>query len=202
MSYPSTFTSIFARNCSVRRIEAPQAKAFLQANHRYGWSRCKYCYGLFVERKGGGVRDSSGAEGFETGTLVAVATFSNARRWKKIPGNAAGKTDTTITTTSSTDTGTTGNEPVMIRSYEWVRYASLLGVRVQGGMGKLLKAFIQEVDPDDIMSYAPLPIGPDGTPQSTGDDGEVYTTLGFTLEQRKEFPGGVSLKFRLKLRDY
>lgn len=197
MSYPSTFTSIFARNCSVRRIEAPQAKAFLEANHRYGWSRCKYCYGLFVERKGGGVRDSSGADGFEAGTLVAVATFSNARRWNKVPVNAAGKTDTTITTETAT-----GNDPVVIRSYEWVRYASLAGVRVQGGMGKLLKAFIQEVDPDDIMSYAPLPIDTDGMPSPCGDDGDVYEKLGFSREGIKEFPGGVSLKFRLKLRDY
>lgn len=185
MSYPTTFTSIFARNCSVRRIEAPVAKAFLEANHRYGWSRCKYCYGLFVERKGGGVRDCSGGEGFERGTLVGVATFSNARRWKKGLDAAGG-----------------GNGALVIRSYEWVRYASLVGVRIQGGMGKLLKAFIQEVDPDDIMTYAPLPVGNGGTPVENGDDGRAYTLLGFTLEDRKEFDGGVSLKFRLKLRDY
>lgn len=191
MSYPSTFTSVFARNCSVRRIEAPQAKAFLQANHRYGWSRCKYCYGLFVERKGGGVRDCSGSEGFETGTLVGVATFSNARRWKKGAGVSCDGNSTE-----------SGNSAFVIRSYEWVRYASLVGVRIQGGMGKLLKAFIQEVDPDDIMTYAPLPVGDDGAPVENGDEGQAYTLLGFTLEDRKEFDGGISLKFRLKLREY
>ena len=64
------------------------------------------------------------------GTLIAVATFSNARRWVK--------------------------EGKEIRSYEWTRYASLPDLRVSGGMGKMLKAVIKEGHPDDIMSYADL----------------------------------------------
>ena len=84
------------------------------------------------------------------GTLVAVATFSNARKWIK------------------------GDKE--IRSYEWTRYASLPGLRINGGMGKLLKAFIEEVRPDDIMSYADL----------EWSEGDVYRQLGFTLEGRKD----------------
>ena len=160
MSFPESFISVFARNCKVMRIEAADAKAFLEANHRYGWSKCRYCYGLFVEREG---RDGH----FRAGDLVAAGTFSNARRWDK-----DGRT---------------------ISSYEWVRYASLEGTRVSGGMGKILSAFTGEVHPDDIMSYAPL---------SSGDEGEVYSKLGFTLEDIKEFEGGRSAKYRLKLTEY
>ena len=43
-------------------------------------------------------------------------------------------------------------------------------------MGKLMKAFIEEVQPDDIMSYADL----------EWSSGEVYSTLGFTEESLKE----------------
>ena len=63
-----------------------------------------------------------------------------------------------------------------IRSYEWIRYASLPGIRVIGGMGKLLDAFVEYVKPDDVMSYADL----------EWSDGEVYRTLGFEQEGVKE----------------
>ena len=88
--------------------------------------------------------------GVEPGSLVAVATFSNARKWQK------------------------GDKT--IRSYEWTRYASLPGVRLSGGMGKMLQAFIQDQQPDDIMSYADL----------EWSEGAVYEQLGFALEGRKE----------------
>ena len=86
----------------------------------------------------------------EPGTLVAVAEFSNARRWKK--------------------------EEKTISSYEWTRYASLPGLRVNGGMGKILNTFIKEVKPDDIMTYADL----------EWSEGKVYESLGFVGEGRKE----------------
>ena len=62
-------------------------------------------------------------------------------------------------------------------SFEWVRYASVPGTRVVGGMGKLLKAFIkdaaemgQEVGmPVEVMSYS-------DNEWSTGD---AYMQLGF-----------------------
>lgn len=120
------FRSIFARKCEVRRIVKPVAAAFLEENHSYGDAACRYRYGLYLGEE-----------------LVAVAEFSNARRWQK--GDA------------------------VIRSYEWVRYASLADARVVGGMGKVLKAFIDEVHPDDIVSYADL----------EWSDGKVYRTLGF-----------------------
>ena len=79
----------------------------------------------------------------KAGGLVAVASFSSGRTWVK-----EGRT---------------------VRSYEWVRYASLPDVRVVGGMGKVLKAFEEDVHPDDVMSYADM----------EWTDGAVYERLGF-----------------------
>mgnify|MGYP003294685763 CR=1 FL=1 len=160
MSFPEHFISVFARNCNVRRMDSPEARTFIERHHRYGWSKCRYCYGLFVEKEG---RDGQ----FHKDDLVAVSCFSNARKWEK--------------------------DGTSIKSYEWVRYASIEGVRVSGGMGKMLNAFIEDIRPDDVMSYAPL---------SEGGEGEVYLKLGFTLEEIKEFGNGKSAKFRLKLTDY
>ncbi len=150
---------IYARNCVVREIGRAQAEAFLEANHRLGFTRCRHLYGLFLEH---GSQDS-----VPQGTLVAVSGFSSPRIWKK------------------------GERTV--KSYEWVRYASLRDCGICGGMSKMLKAFIEEVHPDDVMSYA----------DATWSNGEVYRKLGFTEEEAKIFPdGSKSLKFRLKLTEY
>jgi hypothetical protein len=57
----------------------------------------------------------------------------------------------------------------VISSYEWVRYASRRGVRVAGGMGKLLNYFVKEQSPQEIMSYA----------DRDWSEGDVYKKLGF-----------------------
>ena len=143
LAHLEKFTSLYARNCRVKKIDKETAAAFLEQNHSYGDAACRYRYGLYLRRP-------SRCGTFEAETLVAVATFSNARKWQK------------------------GDK--VIRSYEWTRYASLPGVRISGGMGKVLKAFIEEVHPDDIMSYADL----------EWSEGKVYEQLGFVLEGRKD----------------
>lgn len=135
MSHLGRFRSIFARNCSVERIDRRTANGFMDANHNYGPSVCRYCYGLTEKT---------------SGRLVAAATFSNARKWLK-----------------------EGHE---IRSYEWIRYASENGTRIPGGMGKILKRFMEDIRPDDIMSYADL----------EWSDGDVYRQLGFREDGKKE----------------
>jgi len=57
----------------------------------------------------------------------------------------------------------------VISSYEWVRYASRRGVRITGGMGKLLNCFVNEQSPQEIMSYA----------DRDWSEGDVYKKLGF-----------------------
>ena len=194
LAHLELFSQAYARNCEVRRIEKAEAQEFLNRNHSYGYAACKYRYGLFLKRHTGHIAAEMGfpirsgmtdgepgmtdgepgttngkvevpdekvgrtsspvilneVKNLSEGTLIAVATFSNARRWVK--------------------------EGKEIRSYEWTRYASLPDLRVSGGMGKMLKAFIKEVRPDDIMSYADL----------EWSEGEVYERLGFEAETRKE----------------
>ena len=133
LAHLNRFTPIFARNCRIAKIDKTQAEDFLSRNHSYGDAACRYRYGMFYREE-----------------LIAVATFSNARRWIK--------------------------EGKEIRSYEWTRYASIPHMRISGGMGKMLKTFIREIQPDDIMSYADL----------EWSSGEVYRSLGFTLESSKE----------------
>lgn len=60
------------------------------------------------------------------------------------------------------------------QSTELVRYASLSGVNVLGGLSKLLEHFIQTQQPDDIMTYA----------DREWSDGGVYDTLGFLLVEQ------------------
>lgn len=151
--------NIFARNCEIRRIDSATASAFMAGHHRLGDCRCRYRYGLFVRRSTG-----EHEETLDPGTLVAAATFSNARRWVK--------------------------EDRTVSSYEWIRYASLEGIRVVGGMGKLLNAFIDDVHPDDVMSYAD---------PSSVDEGAAYEKLGFSYEGVVEKPNFTCGKYRLKL---
>lgn len=171
LAHLELFSQAYARNCEVRRIEKAEAQAFLKENHSYGYAACRYRYGLFLRRHTGHIAEELRSldsarddcqekrEDFQEkqeksnghiGNLIAVATFSNARRWMK-----------------------DGKE---ISSYEWTRYASLPDMRVSGGMGKLLKAFINDVHPDDIMSYADL----------EWSEGSVYKALGFREELGKE----------------
>ena len=154
LAHLEVFSQAFARNCEVRRIEKDEARKFLQENHSYGYAACRYRYGLFLKRQTGhlanGFQVEPGMTEVKPGDLIAVATFSNARKWIK-----------------------GGKE---IRSYEWTRYASLPGMRVSGGMGKMLKTFIEDVRPDDIMTYADL----------EWSEGNVYKTLGFIPEGKKD----------------
>jgi len=195
LSHLGKFHSIFARNCEVRRIDKVTAMEFLEDNHSYGDAACKYRYGLYVYRYSGkeNKKDYEGEHPYPIETLVAVAEFSNARKWKKGDKN--------------------------ILSYEWIRYASVPGVRVVGGMGKMLSTFIEEVSPDDLMSYADL----------EWSDGRAYRELGFEEDGLKDpvdfwidplfytripvlkgdepesalcYRNFGSLKYRLKLTDY
>lgn len=151
LAHLGVFCQVYARNCEVRRIDKNTAQEFLSETHSYGYAACRYRYGIFLKRHTGhNTHDCEGIDVLSPGRLVAVATFSNARKWLK-----AGKE---------------------IRSYEWTRYASLPQVRINGGMGKVLKAFSEDVNPDDIMSYADL----------EWSTGSAYDSLGFTLEGYKD----------------
>jgi len=146
LAHACRFRQVYARNCAVRRIDRATAARFLARTHSYGDALSRFRYGLFVEK----VTGEKGLGLPAPGDLVAVATFSKARN-RVIAGRR-------------------------VRSHEWVRYASLPGVRVEGGMGKLLDAFVSEVRPEDVMTYADL----------EWSDGRAYRELGFELEGPRE----------------
>ena len=69
-----------------------------------------------------------------------------------------------------------GGRPILrndkrFQSYELIRFANLSGCTVIGGLSKLLSAFIEEVQPDDIMTYA----------DRDWSLGQSYEQLGFTF---------------------
>ena len=197
MSGPEKFHSVFARNCEIRRIDRELAASFLNACHLYGDCAAAYRYGLFVSRSPGGIKGAAegaaeggamgaavdsaegcavgAAEGRQTypvGTLVAVASFSKARRWSKKGENGEKET---------------------ICSYEWLRYASLPELRVLGGMGRILARFIEDFHPDDIMSYVPLRHFSGEVYESLG-----FVSEGVKVFEN----GEQSRKYRLKLKEY
>ena len=147
-----SFTRLHARHCFIERIDKSTADNFLEINHLQDSVKAKIKYGLFIklqyiERFFGGVvcGDTDNRIQFPQPKLIAVATFSGARTMKI--GERAGT-----------------------RSFELIRFATLQNYVVVGGMDKLLKAFIKEHQPNDIMSYA----------DRDWSDGRSYDKLGFT----------------------
>lgn len=176
------FESVFARKCRVVRLQSQKEKemahAFLEENHSLGWCSCKFCYALMLP---------AGELQCEGG-IVAVASFSSALAVRRYPGRDL-----------FADVAETGNyasaDSVSFESYQWLRYASLAGVRVVGGMGRLLKAFIKDVRDAlrqncdaascgiEIMSYS----------DNEWSCGNVYRELGFS-----EYGGRGAVEFHIE----
>lgn len=138
--------TIPARLTQVRRIDKPTLDKFLIINHLQGTVAAKLKYGLFLPKKYFRVIKEQklvqkSADLKEI--LVAVASFSNAKKIIR--------------------------EGQTFRSYELIRFANLKEITVVGGFNKLLKNFIQEQNPDDIMTYA----------DADWSDGSNYEKLGF-----------------------
>lgn len=135
-----------ARLTVARRIDKPTTMAFLEQNHLQVAIPAKYKYGLWLPKRYFRVLPS---DFLATQTpnvdelLVAVATFSHPRT---IPRDG---------------------QP--FRSYELVRFANRLNCTVVGGLDKLLKAFVTEHNPDDVMTYA----------DRDWSEGRSYERLGF-----------------------
>ena len=133
-----------ARLTKPRRIDQQLASAFLEKNHLNGATAAKFKFGLFLPQRYFRVLKSVDPElAAQPELLVAVATFSYPRIFMR------------------------NEEPH--KSYELIRFASLAGSNVVGGLDKLLRAFQKERMPDDIMSYA----------DRDWSDGKSYRKLGF-----------------------
>ncbi len=137
------FHRIHARHTYTAKIDQTTAEAFLQQHHLQGSTTAKIKYGLFLKKQYVQKYIHQPVLPLND-TLVAVATFSAGRTMK-------------------------WGERRNTRSYELLRFGSLQGYVVVGGFDKLLQAFINEYQPDDIMSYA----------DRDWSDGKSYTKLGF-----------------------
>lgn len=118
---------IYARNCTIKKIDVKEANAFLDQYHLQ--NRCKgqtYCYGLFYKDE-----------------LVEVMTFGKPRYNNKV-------------------------------EWELLRLCTRPKLNVLGGANKLFKKFIDEVNPQSIVSYC----------DKSKFRGDVYYRLGFTLEDK------------------
>ena len=135
------FKRLNARHCIVERIDKKISDNFLNINHLQGSVNVKFKYGLFLKPQ---YVEKYLSIVSQEKQLIAVATFSGGRLMKY-------------------------GERIGERSYELIRFASLRGYTVMGGMDKLLKAFESEHNPDDIMTYA----------DRDWSDGRSYEILGF-----------------------
>jgi hypothetical protein len=142
------FKRLNARHCFVERIDKATSDKFLNDNHLQGSVKAKFKFGLFLKPQ---YTEKYLANNSFEKQLIAVATYSGGRLMKE--GIRAGE-----------------------RSYELIRFASLRGYTVVGGMDKLLKAFESEHKPDDIMTYT----------DRDWSDGRSYEILGFEKIENTE----------------
>lgn len=170
------FRSVFARKCRIIGSKDPEASGragafarFLEKYHAYGDAKSKYRYGLLYD-----------------GELVAVATFSASRPmvrrilepYKNVPPEEV------ASLRFATDflpgrTAYSSRDAVMVQSYEWVRYASLPDVRVAGGMGRLLRAFLKEITQKNALAGSRQPVEVMTYSDNEWSGGAVYEKLGF-----------------------
>lgn len=87
---------------------------------------------------------------FDSGELVAVASFSKGRKMDRLKEYQ--------------------------RSYELIRTCSKEGIRVSGGISKLLTVFVKEMKPGDIMTYIDKQFG----------EGNSYYNCGFKKHSETE----------------
>ena len=86
---------------------------------------------------------------FRQEELLALASFSKGRKMRRLPDH--------------------------LRSYELIRFCCKGGISVAGGLSKLLKAFIRDRQPGDIMTYV----------DAQWSDGTAFVRAGFRLESHE-----------------
>jgi hypothetical protein len=155
-----------ARVCCVRRINQSIAQDFLNHNHLQQSIGAKLKYGLFLPKNYFRLLPAAFTPDSDE-LLMAVMTFSGSKKYYL--------------------------EDEIVLSYEMIRFATFNGFNVVGGFSKLLRFFVKEKTPGNIMTY----IDADWT------DGDNFSKLGFELVE-KTSPLYFALdenKNRVKVRD-
>lgn len=116
-----------ARVCIIKRIEKKEAENFLNQNHLQKFVNAKLKYGLFLPLKYYRLLPDSLEKINENERLIGVMTFSNPKNYYF--------------------------EDNTIASFELVRFATLMNFNIQGAFTKLLKHFIHDKKPGNIMTY-------------------------------------------------
>ena len=122
---------IFTQKTIARCINVTEARMFLIWNHMWGATKAKHHYGLFrtrIEDEDQKPRRRRRRTTTVEEELVAVATYSKCRNVRR------------------------GNDNRLFCSFELLRYCSLKDSTVVGGISKLYKKFIRDVQPDDIVT--------------------------------------------------
>ena len=187
LAHAGVFTQVYARNCELRRIDKPTAAAFLKESHDYADALCRYRYGLFLKHLTGEKQYGSAVPAAEHPTILTssaaaiLLSSTTASANAAVPHYASGASAISSAAAPVLEPGTLvavaefsnlrnlDLDGTRSRSCQWIRYASLPGVRVEGGMGKVLQGLIKDADPDDVMTYADL----------EWSDGRAYRALGF-----------------------
>ena len=157
---------IMARKTQARKIPGNVAMEFLQTHHLWGATKAKHSYGLYYRppppprrqqvKEGGNIVNSGSRttdhshhrprqeEGPEE-ELVAVATFSNRHKITRCDDR-------------------------IFQSHELLRFCTQRDMSVVGGISKLIKTFIRDKQPDDIVTVVDRDWG----------DGSGWHSVGFT----------------------
>lgn len=156
------FKRLNARHCFIERIDKPTADKFLNDNHLQGGVKAKFKYGLFLKWQY--VEQYLGISQFDQIlSILSQKNIKNRQDTDNLPINLL------AVATFSGGRLMTEETRKGQRSYELLRFASLRGYAVMGGINKLLKSFQSEHNPDDIMTYA----------DRDWSDGRSYKMLGF-----------------------
>ena len=171
------FRSIFARKCIVVAVDGEICREAKKKN-KYSGISDRHIKD-FIERyhSYGYAKSKYRYALVYEGVIVAAAAFSASRPMPR---------ETIVNSCVKT---------IIYDSYEWVRYVSMPDVRVVGGMGRLLKAFLKDIasrrevlrsgvrntlerslNPVEVMSYS----------DEEWSDGSVYRSLGFMEVARRE----------------
>lgn len=136
-----------ARVCKVRRINQHIAEEFLNKNHLQQSIGAKLKYGLYLPKAYYRLLPKGLVSDSEE-LLLAVMTFSGAKKYYL--------------------------EDKIVLSFELIRFSNLNGFNIVGGFSKMLKHFIQEKTPGNIMTYI----------DADWSDGENFSKLGFELKEK------------------
>lgn len=145
-----------ARLTKVRRIDKPLLDEFIQKNHLQVATKAKYKYGLFLPKQYERIINTTIPFTHSASTAALIRSFAHSEEVLVAVASFSGGKN--ILRNQQT-----------YRSFELIRFANLLNCTVVGGLDKLLKAFVKEIHPDDIMTYA----------DRDWSDGGSYERLGF-----------------------